>query len=366
MAAAGFGDCNDVDDPATVSSEQKRRLDADRLLAHYQDNGQEQTYLSQECDLILGNWDRAVKVYVLPKYTMRYAWERTHHMQCAMALSVATTAAEVKQAAVSPRTGTYDLTRHMYLRHTFVTVYVLEDGTAVDLHKHFVEAAGQSEHSIFIGGLQPNTNFKLLKQALGPKNSQPGQKKHRVGKPKRSAALQKMLAPPLHEASQLPALLPVGAPVINIDEDENANPPPKKFNKAFKSVVRQEGEIIELDEDGDANPPQPMEEAAVEVDPTKCLARKWGKDGEGGQCNAKPQPDSEFCARHAQENQRKHGRVDGPVPDFMIQHQKKKLKTSRGALQQKQLPRVQEGTSAGRCVVSVAKAKFVQVPLRNT
>ena len=41
------------EDAGTVATAQKRRLDADRLLAHYRDNGQEQTFLSQPCDLVL-------------------------------------------------------------------------------------------------------------------------------------------------------------------------------------------------------------------------------------------------------------------------------------------------------------------------
>ena len=73
----------------------------------------------------------------------------------------------------------------MYLRRTFVTVYVLEDGGVVDMHKHWVEAGGQSEHSILVEGLQPGSSFPLADYAGGPKNSKPKKARHPVT-PKRS------------------------------------------------------------------------------------------------------------------------------------------------------------------------------------
>ena len=59
----------------------------------------------------------------------------------------------------------------MYLRHNFVTVYVAADKTVLDTHKHFIEAAGHSEHAWFIKQLQ--TPGKLDSIATGPKNSMP-------------------------------------------------------------------------------------------------------------------------------------------------------------------------------------------------
>ena len=92
----------------------------------------------------------------------------------------------------------------MYLRHTFVAVYVLENGRVIDGHKHWMEAAGQSEHAWFVAGLENPKVYRIQQQALGPENSTPCRRKQRDTKPQRSEALRTMLGAPLHENSQLP------------------------------------------------------------------------------------------------------------------------------------------------------------------
>ena len=104
----------------------------------------------QECDVSIGHNCRAVSVYVMPKYTLRYSKERREDMQCMMELALSKSSEDVTRAAMSLRTRTYDLNRHMYVRRTFVSVYVLENGRVVDMDKHWMEAAGQSEHAWFI------------------------------------------------------------------------------------------------------------------------------------------------------------------------------------------------------------------------
>ena len=59
-----------------------------------------------------------------------------------MAIALASSPDEVRASALSRRTRTYDVNRHMYLRYTFVTVYCLDDGQVVDKHKHWMQAGG--------------------------------------------------------------------------------------------------------------------------------------------------------------------------------------------------------------------------------
>ena len=68
--------------------------------------------------------------------------ERADDLNSMMAIAMASSPDEVRASALSRRTGTYDVNRHMYLRHTFVTVYCLDDGQVVDKHKHWMQAGG--------------------------------------------------------------------------------------------------------------------------------------------------------------------------------------------------------------------------------
>ena len=57
----------------------------------------------------------------------------------------------------------------MYLRRTFTSVYVTSDGKAIDTHKHYIEAAGHSEHAWFVEQLV-NDPTGLDAIARGPKH----------------------------------------------------------------------------------------------------------------------------------------------------------------------------------------------------
>ena len=72
----------------------------------------------------------------------------------------------------------------MYLHRTYTSVYVTSDGRAIDMHKHYIEAAGHSEHAWFIqelvkdpGGLDfiarvPRHSKGVRKLNKGPRRSQ--------------------------------------------------------------------------------------------------------------------------------------------------------------------------------------------------
>ena len=131
-------------------SEQKVALDISRLLTHWRQHGREQTYIVRDCSVLLSTGDVAVRAYVMPKYTLRFATERQGDMADAMKLALASTSEQIRNACLSRATGTYDLYRHMYLWYFFVIVYVLPNGETLDAHKHFVEQGGQTEHSKFM------------------------------------------------------------------------------------------------------------------------------------------------------------------------------------------------------------------------
>ena len=77
--------------------------------------------------------------------------ERQCDLNSMMSLALATTPAEVAESALSNRSTTYDVNRHMYLRHTFVIVYCLEDGQVVDMHKHWMQAGGYPAFMLLMG-----------------------------------------------------------------------------------------------------------------------------------------------------------------------------------------------------------------------
>ena len=87
-----------------------------------------------------------------------------------------------------------DFKRHMYLRQTFVCVYVC-GSACVDTHKHFIEGGGWTEHSVFVGLLKQGKE-KIAKIPKGPKNSQLGNKQKTQPQPKTSDEFKDMMGAP--------------------------------------------------------------------------------------------------------------------------------------------------------------------------
>ena len=105
------------------------------------------------------------------KYDLHFATDREHDMRSMLQLALASDVAGKTAAIICPEAGWYTLKQHKYLRQNFVSVYVTDDNRALDMHKHFMEAGGHSEHAWFISRLQ--TPGKLQRIAQGPKNSMP-------------------------------------------------------------------------------------------------------------------------------------------------------------------------------------------------
>ena len=280
---------------------QQARLDVNALLDHYRAHGQEQLFVVAECDVVLPTGQRAVCCYTLPKYKLHFATDRRADMVCAQQLALASTAGDVRSAAAHRTARVYDIARHMYLRQSFVSVFITEDGRAVDQHRHFVEGGGQSEHSVFVSGFADGAAFRLDPLALGPKNSRPRQPKHEP-RGTRSAALKRMLGPPEHDA---PAGAADGAAEASraaaSAEDEAAAGGAGSLEAAPSTP-----------DAPDARPPAQHRAAAPPVtNATKCVARRWA-GGELLQCTYK-RIHGEFCGVHRL--RQPHGRVDEPMPN---------------------------------------------------
>ena len=281
---------------------QRQRLDLDALVTYFNEhcregNTNENMFLERECDKLLPTAHKAVKCFVFPKYQLRFAVERPDDMQSAMNLALATTSAEVKAAAVHKVNNVYDLNRHSYLRRTFVTVFVTTDGSVLDGHKHFIEAAGQSEHAIFVKGFVDEQKFNLKGIKMGPKNSMPGYKPPSAKGKHHSERLKKMLGPPEHEE----ALGDMGAAA------EPLRPPQCEAPMGDKGIEAEPPLPVQLS-CGPA-PPQGTNagQVAAIADKQKCMARVWG-DGNLNQCAMKPTPGSEYCGRH---------KINSPMADTM-------------------------------------------------
>ncbi len=98
----------------------------------------------------LSDGTKAVKVYVFPKYTLSLATTHRRDMLFALKLALAQCREDIELACADPKTGSYHLDRHMYLKRTFVAVHVrdVEQGpcpwtSVVDDHKHYM-VDGQS------------------------------------------------------------------------------------------------------------------------------------------------------------------------------------------------------------------------------
>ena len=62
-------------------------------------------------------------------------------------------------ACQHPQTGAYDFYRHIYLRQSFVAVYVTEQKAVIDCHRDFIAFGGWIEHSLFVQGLVEENDF---------------------------------------------------------------------------------------------------------------------------------------------------------------------------------------------------------------
>ena len=94
-------------------SKQKKRLDLDGLLNHYRKHGSEQTFLSTDCKHVLPDGRPALKVYVMPKYKLHFAWKFKEDMAAMMDLALASSPEDVIKACASAETHTYHIYRHM-------------------------------------------------------------------------------------------------------------------------------------------------------------------------------------------------------------------------------------------------------------
>ena len=175
---------------------QEKRLDLTSILNHYRTHGAAKTFSVVPFAKTFSTGDISQQVYVMPKYKLNWAWEHPGDMHSALLLAQAQTPKEVQTACASKETGAYDVFRHTYLRQGFVTVYVTVEGRILDGHKHYIQAGGQSEHSVFVQGLLNKGFLDQIKQ--GPKKSRPS-KPHPKPKCKWSERLKNMLKPPAQE-----------------------------------------------------------------------------------------------------------------------------------------------------------------------
>ena len=88
----------------------------------------------------------------------------------------------------------------MYLRQSFVTLYVLEDGGIIDHHKHF-QQGGFTEHTCFLAATVDSRGF-LTPIPQGPKVKALAKKKGK--KVKRSERTKAMLKPPGEGSEGIP------------------------------------------------------------------------------------------------------------------------------------------------------------------
>ena len=101
--------------------------------------------MAQTCDKFVENLGRAKLCYVLPKYVLRYAWERSGDMRAAMRLALASEVEKVDDAACHGDTCKKPLCLSLCC--------MLQDGQAVDGHRDFITGAGFTEHTVFISWL---------------------------------------------------------------------------------------------------------------------------------------------------------------------------------------------------------------------
>ena len=102
--------------------------------------------MGEPCSLILSTGERAIHVYVMPKYKLQYAWENTEDMQSMIVLAKASSEKEVKEACVG-KGGLYSIKQHMYLRVTYTAIYITDKNKVIDTHRHVIQGGGFSEHA---------------------------------------------------------------------------------------------------------------------------------------------------------------------------------------------------------------------------
>ena len=189
----------------------------------------------------------------------------------------------------------YTLKQHKYSRENFVSVYVTDDNRALDMHKHFMEAGGHSEHAWFISRLQ--TPRQLQRIAQGPKNFMPVVQKQKAKAKMPEELLARLQAPSRRGLAE-------NRVAIKLPDGEALHP-------ASPFVVDGAGSAISFP----ALPPQDG----------FCKARIWA-DGLLNQCTAKTGDD--FCRRHRKEQS--HGRIDQvPPAEIADKAQKYLCKKSR-------------------------------------
>ena len=110
-------------------------------------------------------------------------------------LATATSTQVVQAACAHKEKRTYDPKRHMYLRRTFVAVYVCDEGKCViDTHKHAMEQGGWSEHQLFVRFVHSPDHEDVMDLPRGPGKRAP--RKHRKKKIPRSELLKAMWQAP--------------------------------------------------------------------------------------------------------------------------------------------------------------------------
>ena len=227
----------------------------------------------------------------MPKYHLHKATDNEEDMRSMLQLALAKDIAGKTAAIICPDAGHYTIKQHMYLRRSFVSIYVAADKAALDTHKHFIEAGGHSEHAWFINRLQ--TPAKLDRIATGPKNSMPH---HTKPKPKSKVPeeLRQRLQCPSrrglmenHAAIPLPVGEPDKTALVSVSVDPGSE-------TSFTASSSQQG---------------------------LCKARLWA-DGLLSQCGVKT-GDKDFCKRHFEVQS--HGRIDEDAPPEVAAKARKHL-----------------------------------------
>ena len=234
----------------------------------------------------------------MPKYHLHFATDKEDDMASMLQLALATDMAGKTAAIYCPKAKGYSLGQHKYLRQNFVTVYVTVDNRVIDTHKHFIIAAGHSEHAWFIHRLQ--SPGKLEPIAKGPKNSMPCVRKQKPQPKIPDGLLARLQAPSKR------GLVEERAAIVLPDGEA--------CGSVSASVVA-----------GAARPTNFP--ALIPVD-GYCKARLWA-DGLLSQCTSKAAND--FCLRHAPKQS--HGRIDEIAPaDVAAKAQKHLMKKSKGEI----------------------------------
>lgn len=240
-------------------------------------NGAENTFLTEDVDMYLVV-NHAVKlctkVYVFPKYQLRFGHERRSEMEKVFKLFIASTADEWNLAF-----GPYDFDEHFLLWGSFCVVCLLSDGSVVDEHPEFLKQTMTSQQ-LYVMGLHNERELRPLRG--GPRSSRPARV---TKKDKRPDSIKQAIArsKDLHRSPTIP--LPSHAAPASISQD-----------LAGSSVVPR----------GAAQSSSEAPPVYSAVVPGKCMARKWG-NGQLPQCGIRATK-GDYCYLHAK--CLTHGRID--------------------------------------------------------